>query len=680
MIPSHSAQTSKSFQFHFQLGQGLVLDQAEIQVYSISGSSPNLLVSTTVHDEFFELDLNTGEEPYAYIVAKVISCSYQGNELNIGDRNLQLLSVFSTGSTTIGLSEISTIANTWSFARFTSLESNGNISIQAPDREASILHGMKNNFCLDDGTISQVIQSSPNGLETNSFPLLNFLGNLWFYAQTDNSIYEQLLGWAATPVSDQSPQSATSLFQAFLNLVYFPFTKVKEIYNLIASKDQPYQPSLPGLTLPSGRSPIPTQWTLTIKCNDSGSQNFIISGMGYIAFDKYDRAWITNNVRQGTPNSGTFAVVLNPDGSPSDISPVMGGGLLGGGFGITTCPAKEKVYLGNFGWGPTQCNPQTGSISVFEPNGTPISPPQGYTNKVMRAQGMVFDCHGNLWICSWGTQSPLAPSNETIYDFESAPSAIVCYPQGDPKQAVSFPFPNENYGTFDVIADKDANVFVANAGDPSQNIPSSVYKFRLENGGITEICNWVSDFQATDKKTGTTTYGLENFRQITLNANQEVFVTGIKSNRIVKLDNDLNYQKDFTSKLHAPWGITFDSAGTLYASNFSREPEQERTGDSLDLEATIGITLFFEEDDSTAQLMTLPTGGQGVTLRNGFPLYGNAFPPCYQPLMRMTASRIDRVGNLWALNNWKPSAYNDLKDNPGGDGIVIFVGVASPGS
>ena len=51
---------------------------------------------------------------------------------------------------------------------------------------------------------------------------------------------------------------------------------------------------------------------------------------------------------------------------------------------------------------------------------------------------------------------------------------------------------------------------------------------------------------------------------------------------------------------------------------------------------------------------------------------------CYQPLMRMTCNVIDKVGNLWATNNWKPDFPNDVTDNPGGDGVVIFVGVAKP--
>ena len=46
--------------------------------------------------------------------------------------------------------------------------------------------------------------------------------------------------------------------------------------------------------------------------------------------------------------------------------------------------------------------------------------------------------------------------------------------------------------------------------------------------------------------------------------------------------------------------------------------------------------------------------------------------------MRLTALGIDKAGNIWAMNNWKPSFQVDNSTNPGGDGAVIFVGLASP--
>jgi hypothetical protein len=65
-------------------------------------------------------------------------------------------------------------------------------------------------------------------------------------------------------------------------------------------------------------------------------------------------------------------------------------------------------------------------------------------------------------------------------------------------------------------------------------------------------------------------------------------------------------------------------------------------------------------------------------LYDGLPLYGQFGPPSFTPLMRLTNSLIDQAGNVWALNNWKPDFNIDVTQNPGGDGVVIFVGLATP--
>jgi hypothetical protein len=47
-------------------------------------------------------------------------------------------------------------------------------------------------------------------------------------------------------------------------------------------------------------------------------------------------------------------------------------------------------------------------------------------------------------------------------------------------------------------------------------------------------------------------------------------------------------------------------------------------------------------------------------------------------MMRQTSAAIDQAGNIWTLNNWKPDFETDVRSNPGGDGVVIFVGLAPP--
>ena len=124
---------------------------------------------------------------------------------------------------------------------------------------------------------------------------------------------------------------------------------------------------------------MPDAWTLAVKINYAGGNvedvNTLFSGPGNIAFDQNGYAWITNNTIQGTPTSNNNLIVLQPNGRPSDgtngtpRSPLTGGGLKGGGFGVAI-DVKRNVWAGNFGWGgdnPSEEPPGSGSVSEFGP-------------------------------------------------------------------------------------------------------------------------------------------------------------------------------------------------------------------------------------------------------------------------------------------------------------------------
>jgi hypothetical protein len=67
-----------------------------------------------------------------------------------------------------------------------------------------------------------------------------------------------------------------------------------------------------------------------------------------------------------------------------------------------------------------------------------------------------------------------------------------------------------------------------------------------------------------------------------------------------------------------------------------------------------------------------------VLLSDGTPLSQTGFnQPAFTPLMRSVSAVPDRAGNLWVSNNWKPNFITNQLENPGGDGMVIFVGLAA---
>ncbi len=673
------ATISKIVQFTTSL-QMAAVEGGIAKVYSINETSAVPLSTQTITESNFQIDLNLEDDGYYYVVLQITKYLQNGTSYETDDRNISLLAVFRALDGNVSVSAQSTIANAFAFAQMITVSGNGqDVNIIGTERNMRIAYGMKNNFVATNGAVSKVISSSPNALETNSYPMFNTLSTILYYNIVDADVYTKYI----------SLTGGTTFFQALMNMIRSPFDNVPEIYHLVGNKNKIYEPSLQSLQLPHNKLPIPNQWTLTIKAHDSGAKNFLMSGLAYVVFDKEDKAWIANNFRMGSAESGTHCIVLNADASPASISPIMGGGLLGAAFGIAVDPTGETIAIGNFGWGPELFNPQEGSISMFSFDGKVLSPPNGFTPKLSRVQGMCYDNQGNLWMASVGTQEPFAPGPIGHYKFENQNSAVVVYLKGDPENAIHWddfngiksPF----HSTFDVVMDSKGNAFVSNIGDYDNRIQSSVHKFSLQDGKLNLLNSWTSDYvnrRDPDK------VGYENLRQVNVDSEDNVYVVGINSSRVVKFDNDLNKITAYEENIYAPWGVVFDKNDTMFLANFAQEKGRTADG-SLDMLGPFGVSVM-QKGDTTAKIMTLPTGGDEVRLASGHPLYGvqmapvgktgNEFQmqPSYEPLMRLTSTNIDGAGNLWAMNNWKPSAYVDVSSNPGGDGVVIFVGVAKP--
>ena len=139
--------------------------------------------------------------------------------------------------------------------------------------------------------------------------------------------------------------------------------------------------------------------------------------------------------------------------------------------------------------------------------------------------------------------------------------------------------------------------------------------------------------------------------------------------------------------MNGPWGVAIDGDDDVWVANFGKMlPTADYTNAGITKlaganPATRPPGYEMGEPISPPTGYTLPSAGAPVLLHNGEPLYGRGTEPCYCPLMRMTNVVIDQAGNVWAVNNWKPNFDVDVSTetgNPGGDGIVIFVGLAKP--
>jgi hypothetical protein len=541
----------------------------------------------------------------------------------------------------VSLNELTTVAAGYSLAQFIR-----NGVVLGNEFGLGLAAGMNDNLVNPGtGNPSPVLLSAPNADQTNSLRSTRALANLLALFVRGGAEVDVLFG-LATPPGGSPP---TNFLQALSNIARYPEQNVAAIHSL-AQTLSVYEPAL---------QQQPDAWTLVVKVNDTGSDDSLFGGPGNLSFDADGYAWITNNVVQGTPDSSLFNVVLKPNGQPADgrngtpKSPLFGGGILGAGFGVNIAP-NGKVWMGNFGWGSQDYIPSpdgNGSVTEFSKNGQPLSGSAGIQAGVDRAQGIAADKGGNVWICSFGNDR------------------VVVFPKGNPSRAVFFQEASGS-GPFDIQIGSDGTAWVTNSGGLiGPNDKSQVARFALQGGQIQQIFN---------KPLG---HSLKGF---SIDSQGQLWIASGADDCVYLVDSQGNAVRSCQGGgINAPWSSAVDGDDNIWVANFGPEdPGEFKHGRLTKLAGSNAATrppgLSAGDPISPDTGYTLPSAGQEVFLHDGTPLYGAGKPPCFEPLMRVTGVAIDQAGNVWTVNNWKPPFINDLKNNPGGDGICIFVGLAKP--
>ena len=567
------------------------------------------------------------------------------------------------GTAYIIINELTTVAAAFSMAQFIQ---NGVIGGDAFGLQIASL--MTDNL-VDKihGVPSEVLLEPPNADQTNSLRSTRSLANL-IAACVHNvpDAAKKLFEYTTPPYGGGAP---TNTFEAMFNIARYPANNVTKIYDWSKAAET-YSPALEAQ---------PDAWTLAVKVNDSGNDDFLFGGPANIAFDKRGYAWVTNNVVQGTPNSGKFAIVLKPNGKPADgkattpwdgehgppKSPLFGGGLLGGGFGVAI-DHNLRVWLSNFGWGDDV--PERGSVSVFNFEGKIESPPEGYIGHTHKVQGIAVDQDNNIWLAS----------NEN--------SRIVVFPNGAVENATWLSIP-DGFGAFGVaMAEDGKSAWVTASKTLFEYTQSNVSRFSYDSGTNQLTC------VSSDK------FGLA-LKGLSVDSSGYVWIPSGGEDALYLLDSNGDHVGDKYSGggINGPWGTAIDGNDNVWVANFGKM----WPGNTYDTAAISNLAGANEDTRppgfaigqaiSPQSGYTLPSAGAPVTLHNGDPLYTNGTPGCPAgpgpstiPLMRMTSVALDQAGNVWAINNWKPdfdidtSSNNPQCGNPGGDGIVIFVGLAKP--
>lgn len=559
-------------------------------------------------------------------------------------------------TTTITVNELTTVAAAFSMAQFIQ-----QVGICGDPFGLWLASLMNDNLVSPrSGASSEVLLEPPNGDQTNSLRSTRSLANL--LAACVNDVPDALKNLLALATPPDAAAPPTNTFLALANICLHPANNVAGIYA------QSQAASVYSTVLES----MPDAWTIAVKVNDSGSDKYLMGGLANIAFDSRGYAWVSNNVIQGTPNSSRVAIVLKPNGKPADglpitpldgpdglpKSPLFGGGLLGGGFGVTI-DTNGLIWFGNFGWGEPEYYPVDGGLSVFNPAGDPQSPDlAGYVGGTFRVQATVSDQKNNIWNASFGN------------------GRVVVFLAGDPQSTLWAQVPDDGL-PFGIAIAADGSAWVTSSTGLWAYTSSSISQYKIDHEkGKLELLFF--------RKFGHALKGLS------IDSKGNIWIPSGGDDVVYVLDAEgCQIGKFGGGGINGPWGTAVDGNDNIWVANFGKMlPGADYTNAAISKLAGANPDTRpsgYEMGDplSPPTGYTLPSAGAPVRLHNGELLYGKDSDPCYCPLMRMTNVVIDQAGNVWAVNNWKPSFDTDAPTatgNPGGDGIVIFVGLAKPPS
>ena len=316
--------------------------------------------------------------------------------------------------------------------------------------------------------------------------------------------------------------------------------------------------------------------------------------------------------------------MLSPVGQPTLGSPISGGGMKGGAWGIAITPGGT-VWVPAFG---------AAAMSQYSPTGNSLSPSTGWTNgHLNHPQGTAVDQKGNLWIAN-------------NYGPESAPGQgnVVVYPGGDPSKAFTISGGGLNH-PFAIQIDGYGRAWVTNAGLGGAKLVGTkaailVGKF---GGSITVIG---PDF----KPTSFSPIQSKSFKWplgLAIDAKNNAWTANYFSNTVTQIRPDGTIAGVYKLPHGTlPWSEAIDGSGRVWVAGF-------------------GIPYVWLLCGTNTAACP-PGSSTGTILSPWFGFQSAAF-------QHFTSVQFDQSGNAWLSNNW-----SQLAPPVGGVGIAEIVGVATP--
>jgi len=635
------------------------LAKSTVTLWAASANEPKQLAQTkTGSDGRFRLHAaeTPGKDVVLYLVAN-------GGEATankgVGDNPaIALMTVVgSKPPAKVTINEMTTIASVWTNNQF--LEG---AAIRGHSLGLRIASGNVPNFVdLETGGYGGMIQDALNSNQTPTMANFATLSSVMAGCTTSVKLDACSSFFAAATGSDGKAPTDTlgAALSITRNAGYKPeriFALLDAFYPVPKGKNLRATPFLPYLSF------APSAWILPLKFTGGG-----YTGGAKVMFDSEGNAWSGANFIIGSQGGDSLwdgnLAKFAPNGRP--LSPMTtgfnGGGLQGPGFG-TAIDANDRVWIDSTS-GKT--------ISLFDKNGKPLSPPDGYNfgGKLGFMQGIIVTPKGDVW----------------AVDFSD--DKVVYMPQGDPSKAKFYcqstdGKPNKDSpcklnSPFHLAIDQQDRIWITNlVGDTVTRFPASdPSKVEVFSTGSYSGKGMAIDSKGNAWVTGTAGSGLTLATKLHLleekmtgqflamhhtALNDLLAHPGLGNVSMLRPDGSSAPGSPFnpTGSIWGAWAVSIDGNDHVWVSNFAPGG---------------GITEL-----CGARTETCPAGmktGDAISPPGGWKGGG---------MQMLVDVSIDPAGNVWVSNNWQdPTSCYGKPDETvstrcGGQGMVVFYGMAKP--
>ncbi|WP_253915680.1 hypothetical protein [Streptomyces sp. NRRL S-31] len=526
------------------------------------------------------------------------------------DRALRLRSVVGVGpgggvpqrhESTVTVNEFTTVATGFALAQFTDRRG---VSGPSPGLE----NAAATSYNLADpatGKPGKVVTNHDNGARNDTLATLGTLANLVSLCApgADTGRCRDLLR-RATPPRGPAPADTA---QAVAALARNPRLATGELHAL-AGRAHTYAPAL---------DQAPTAWVLALHYTAPE-----VYAPGRVAVDAKGNVWASNNWLPGTRDPSPYVTVQDPVGNPALNSPLSGGGMKAGAWGIAIDHAGSV-------WVPSYAGD---AMAKFSAAGHTLSPATGFRDGGLdHPQGTAVDQKGNLWIANfYGLKG------------NRGKGSVIVYPHGDPAKAITITGGGLDH-PFSIQIDGQGRAWVSNARLNGAKLMDTRPLTGHAGGSVTVIG---PDFKPT-AFSPIEHDSLDWPLALAVDSRDNVWVPGFLSNSVTELGPDGKVTGAYRLPTTiAPWSVAVDGSDRVWVAGFGAPSVSVLCGANTDA---------CPPGSATGAVLSPPDGYRSKSIQH------------------LTAVQLDQSGNVWLANNW-----SRLAPPTGGDGLVELIGAATP--